>query len=150
MKCELEWGVKLILQLMLTLLWTAKTSDNENMFDNFGVLQFVPFKFSKQYNEIQIVFFQEMPPFFEVRNDTVSQKRFDQYSNKDSSRNSGNYKSVSWSNGKFPIGSDIRSYKGISSKLNWKKDQLISITRRSIQLKNEAKMHRINNNFFDL
>ena len=66
-------------------------------------------------------------------------KCFDQYSNKDSSRNSGNYKSVSWSNGKFPIGNDIRSYKGISSKLNWKQDQLISIVRRSIQLKMKPK-----------
>ena len=42
------------------------------MFDNFGVLQFVPFKFSKQNNEIQIVFFQEMPYFFEVRSNLVS------------------------------------------------------------------------------
>ena len=120
MKCELEWGVKLILQLMLTLLWTAKTSDNENMFDNFGVLQFVPFKFSKENNEIQITFFQEMPSFFEVRSNPVSWKCFDQYSNKDSSKNSGNYKSFPRIDGKLPIGRDIGFYKTISSMLNWK------------------------------
>ena len=42
MKCELEWGVKLILQLMLTLFWAAKTSDYKNMSDNFGILWLAP------------------------------------------------------------------------------------------------------------